>query len=104
MCETHVQSLYNFRGVPEEPPLLAPQFPRLLGDSGLFPGVSDSKKVLQYERPGFDAWVGRIPREGYLAWESHEQKGLMGGSPQGHKESDTTEPRTLSHFHWSLEK
>ena len=34
----------------------------------------------------------------FLRGESHEQRSLMGYSPQGHKESDTTEQLTLSHL------
>ena len=49
-------------------------------------------------RCGFDPWVRKIPWR--RAWkpppvlipgESHGQKSLAGYSPQGHKESDTTE-------------
>ena len=49
-------------------------------------------------RPGFDPWVGKIPwrREwkpipAFLPGEFRGQRGLAGYSPQGHKESDTTE-------------
>ena len=34
-----------------------------------------------------------------LAWKSHGQRSLVGYSPWGHKESDTTE---RLHFHFSL--
>ena len=53
-------------------------------------------------RPGFDPWVGKIPwrRERLptpVFWP-REFHGLQ--SPQGHKESDTTERLSLSlHFH-----
>jgi len=47
-------------------------------------------------RPGFDAWVGKIPwrREWlltpvFLSGEFHGQRSLEGYSPWGHKESDT---------------
>ena len=47
---------------------------------------------------GFDPWVGKIPWRGeqqptpvFLPRESHGQRSLVGYSPQGHKESDTTE-------------
>ena len=57
-------------------------------------------------RPGFDAWVGKIPwRSGwqpipvFLPGESHGLRSLTGYSPWGHKESDMTEQLTLSlHF------
>ena len=48
-------------------------------------------------RLGFDPWVGKIPwrREwqptpGFLPGESHGQRSLVGYSPWGHKEWDTT--------------
>ena len=49
-------------------------------------------------RPGFDPWVRKIPWR--RAWqptpvllpaESHGQRSLAGDSPQGRKDSDTTE-------------
>ena len=47
---------------------------------------------------GFDPWVGKIPWRGtwkptpvFLPGESHEQRSLVGYSPYGHKQSDTTE-------------
>ena len=47
---------------------------------------------------GFDSWVGKIPwrREWqptpiFLPGESHEQRSLVGYSPWGCKELDTTE-------------
>ena len=53
---------------------------------------------LQSKRPGFDLWVGKIPwrRKWHptpviLPGKSHGQRGLVGYSPQGLKESDTTE-------------
>ena len=55
-------------------------------------------------------WVMKIPwrREWlptpvfFLLGEFHEQRSLMGYSPWGHKESDTTEWLTVSLFHFSL--
>ena len=53
---------------------------------------------LQCGRPGFDSWVGKIPWR--RKWQSttallpgkfHGQRGLIGYSPSGHKELDTTE-------------
>ena len=53
---------------------------------------------LQYKRPGFDPWIGKIPwrRERlptpvFLPGEFHGQRSLAGYSPWGGKESDTTE-------------
>ena len=60
---------------------------------------------LQCRRPGFDPWVGKIPWRRkwqptpvFLPGESHAQRSLVGYSPWGHKESDTTERLTLSLF------
>ena len=54
---------------------------------------------------GFDPWVGKIPwRRKWqsttvlLPEKSHGQRTLVGYSPWGHKESDTTE-RLHFHFH-----
>ena len=53
-----------------------------------------------HRRHGFDPWVRKIP--GKRAWqptsvilpgESYGQRSLVGYSPWGHKESDTTEAR-----------
>ena len=58
---------------------------------------------LQCRRPGFDPWVRKIPwrREQLptpvlLPGEFHGQRKLVGYSPWGCKESDTTERLTLS--------
>ena len=72
----------------------------------LFPGGSDSKSVcLQCGRPGFDPWVRRIPcRRKWqptpvlLPGKSHGWRSLVGCSPWGRTESDTTE-RLYFHFH-----
>ena len=59
---------------------------------------------LQCGRPGFDPWVGKIPwrrkwqsTSGLLLRKSHGQRSLVGYSPWGCKESDTTEQL---HFHF----
>ena len=56
------------------------------------------KNLAAMHRPSFDPWVGKIPwrREWqpasvFLPGESHGQRSLVGYSPWGHKESDTTE-------------
>ena len=65
-----------------------------------FPGGSDGKSVcLQCRRPGLDPWVGRIPWR--RKWQptpvflpgkfQARQRSLVGYSPWGCKESDTTE-------------
>ena len=64
-----------------------------------FPGGSDGKaSCLQCRRPGFNPRVGKIPwgKEWQstpilLPGESHGQRSLVGYSPWGRKESDTTE-------------
>ena len=64
-----------------------------------FPGGSDSKEsACNVAGSGFDLWVGKIPWRRawqstpiFLPGESHGQRSLAGYSPQGHKESDTTE-------------
>ena len=55
-------------------------------------------------RPGFDTWVRKIPwRRKWqptpvlLPGESHGGRSMVGYSPWGHKESDTTE---RLHFHF----
>ena len=68
-----------------------------------FPGGSDSRLHLHCRRPGFDPWVGKIPWRRkwqltpvFFPGESHGQRSLVGYSPWGHKESDTTEQLTLT--------
>ena len=64
-----------------------------------FPGGSDGKSVcLQYGRPGFNPWAGKIlwrrkwqPTLIFLPVESHGQRSLADYSPRGHNESDMTE-------------
>ena len=63
---------------------------------------------LQCGRPRFDPWVRKIPwRRKWqstpvlLPGESHGQRSLVGYSPWGHRESDTTE---WLHFHFSVSR
>ena len=64
-----------------------------------FPGGSDSKEsTCQCQSLGFDPWFSRIPRRRKwlptpvaLPGKSHGQRSLVGHSPWGCKESDTTE-------------
>ena len=64
-----------------------------------FPRSSVGKEsALQCRRPGFNPWVRKIPWRRkwqptpvFLPGESHGQRGLVGYSPWGCKESDTTE-------------
>ena len=67
---------------------------RVLG----FPGGSGGKESTSSAGDlGFDPWVGKIPcrrkwqpTPGFLPGESHGQRSLVGYSPGGHQESDTT--------------
>ena len=64
-----------------------------------FPGAaSGSKSAYQLRRHGFNPWVRKFPWSRkrqptpvLLPGESREQRSLVGYSPWGHKESDTTE-------------
>ena len=68
-----------------------------------FPVAQTVKNLLQCRRPGFHPWVGKIPwrREWqpsliFSPGKYHRQRNLMGYSPWGCRESDTTERLTLS--------
>ena len=59
-------------------------------------------QCLQCGRPGFNPWVRKSPWRRkwqpppvFLSGESHSQRSLVGYSPWGHKELDTTEWLTL---------
>ena len=60
--------------------------------------VAQTVKNLQCRSPRFDPWVGKIiwrkewqPIPVFLPGEFHGQRSLMGHSPWGRKELDTTE-------------
>ena len=64
---------------------------------------SDGKEFLQCRKPGFNPWVRNIPWKRkwqptpmFLPGEPHGQRTLVGYSPWGYKELDTTEQLTLS--------
>ena len=64
---------------------------------GLPSQLSQERICLQCRKPGFDPWVENIPWRRkwqptpvFLPGESHGQRSLMGYSPWGHKESETT--------------
>ena len=71
-------------------------------------GASGKEPVCQCrkcKRRGFNPWVQKIPWRRpwlptpvFLPGESHGQRSLMGYSPQGHKESDTTEVTEHAHI------
>ena len=76
------------------------------------PGASDGKAsvCLQCGRPRFNPWVGKIPWKRkwqsapvLLIGKSHRQRSLVGYSPWGRKEWDTTErlhfPSPFSSIH-----
>ena len=69
---------------------------------------SSKGKESACRRPGFDPWVGKIPwrREWQptpvlLPGESHGQRSLIGCSPWGRRESDTTERLPFPSLHLS---
>ena len=68
--------------------------------------VAQTRICLKCSRPGFDPWVGKIPkRRGctnpvFLPGESHGQRSLENYSPQGHKETDTTERVNTQKHTW----
>ena len=62
-----------------------------------------SRICLQFKRPRFDPWFGKIPWRKkwqptlvFLPREFHGQRSLVGYSPWGGKEMDTTEQVTIS--------
>ena len=76
--------------------------------TGFLPGGSDGKDACNTgypgSIPGFNPWVGKIPWRRtwqptpvFLPVEFHRQRSLVGYSPWGCKESDTTERLSL-HF------
>ena len=71
-----------------------------------FPGGSNVKESACSQRPGFNPWDRKIPwRREWLSTpvffpgESLGQRSLVGYSPGGHKELDTTERLTHTHTH-----
>ena len=79
---------------------LAPTFALILAhrEKGLSRHLSGKEPTCHCRRCGLDPWVGKIswrrawqPTPVFLPGESHGQRSLVGYSPWGHKESDTTE-------------
>ena len=67
--------------------------------------LSSKEPSCQSRRQGFDIWIRKIPRRRkwqprpvFLLRKSHGQRSLMGYSPWGHKEPDTTEQRKNNNF------
>ena len=63
-----------------------------------FPGGSAVKNLPAMTRHRYKPWVRKIPwrtkcqaSSVFLLGKSHRQRGLMGYSPWGHKESDMTD-------------
>ena len=61
-------------------------------------GKESAHQCRRHKRSGFDFWIGKIPWSRkwqptplFLPREFHEQRSLLGYSPWGCKESDTTE-------------
>ena len=78
------------------PPHLRKTWPRLFGSDG-------KETACHAVDPAFNPWVGKIPQRRewqltpvFLPGEFHGQRNLVGYSPWGRKESDTTEQLTLS--------
>ena len=74
-----------------------------------FPGGASGKeppcKFRRHKRHECDTWVRKIhwrrpqqPTPAFLPGKSHEQRSLVGNSPGGPKETDTTE-HALTHLH-----
>ena len=73
----------------------------LTGKEGFPGGTTGKEPACQCRRHmtlRFDPWIGKIPWRGgrqptpvLLPRESHGQRSLVGHSPRGHKELDTTE-------------
>ena len=81
-----------------------------LYSSGLPWWLRGQSVCIQCGRPGFDPWVGKIPWRRkwqstpvFLPGESHGRRSLVGYSPWGRKESDTTEQLHL-HLHLVLKQ
>ena len=67
-------------------------------------GLKNHQQYRGHRRPGFHSWVWKIPGGGNdhpLQWprESHGQKILVGYSPKGHKEVETTECKVHEQEH-----
>ena len=65
---------------------------------GLLWQFSSKESACQCRRQGFDPWIGKIPWKKkwqptpvFLLGESYGQRSLVGYSPWGRKESDTTD-------------
>ena len=77
--------------------------------SYIIPWLSDKETYLPMQDPQtqvqFNLWVGKIPGRSkwqptavFLPGKSYGQRSLVGYSPWGRKESDTTEQLNFNHF------
>ena len=76
-------------------------------NEGFLGGASSKEQICQrrrHKRDGFDPWIGKIPWRRawqptpvFLPGKPHGQRSLAGYSPQGRKESDTTEVTQHTH-------
>ena len=91
---------------PGNSPFLETTFPYIYNFSGASLGAQTVKCLpAMWERPGFDPWLSKIPWSRQwpptpvlLPRKFHGWRSLVGYSPWGCKESDTTE-RLHFHFH-----
>ena len=79
--------------------------------SGLPWWLRIARILLQCRRLGFDLWVGKVPWRRawlstpvFLSGEFHGQRSLVGYSPWGCKESDTTERLILQEVSYILSR
>ena len=97
MCWMFLQSLPEFRA--KVSVVHVHQYKSILFYFFCFSFLTQAQCVcLQCRRPGFNSWVGKIPwrrkwqsTPALLSGKSHGQRSLIGYSPWGRKESDTTE-------------
>ena len=82
----------------------------LLPPAGLPRWLSDKESACQGRKRGFDPWVGKIPWRRawqptpvFLPGKSHRQRSLVGYSPWGCRESDTTEQLGTHFSHLEVE-
>ena len=73
--------------------------------------MAQVKNPLQFRRPGFNPWVGKIPGRRkwqptpvFLPEEFHRQRSPAGSSPWSHEGLNTTEQLTLSFSRWRQQK
>ena len=71
--------------------------------------VTQMIKNLQYGKPGFDPWIGKIPGRKerlftpvFLPGEFHGERSQVGYHPWGHKKLDTAEGLSLNGTQWTL--